>query len=121
MLSRYSICPEITAFCHAVPLNSKGALERSAVALREPGGWGGSPVLRVCQRLRFFLLLPHLFRRVVRAGVNLCQTCDAGARPYQDTRSGRERVLERVPTYLPQRFMTAFVTASRTASWRIAH
>jgi len=69
------------------------------------------------ERLRFFLLLPHLFRRVVRARVNLCQTCDAGARPYQDTRSGRERV----PTYLPQRFMTAFVTASRTASWRIAH
>ena len=32
------------------------------------------------KRLRFFLLLPHLFRRVVRAGVNLCQTCDAGAR-----------------------------------------
>jgi hypothetical protein len=39
------------------------------------------------------------------------KACRAGARPYRRP----------VRIYLPQRFMTAFVTASRTASCRIAH
>jgi hypothetical protein len=44
---------------------------------------------------------------------------------YLDGECQANRVAEALKcpeqTYLPQRFMTAFVTASRTASWRIAH
>ncbi len=42
------------------------------------------------------------------------------ARDFSDlTETGAVRRFEQ--GYLPQRFNTAFVTASRTASWRIAH